>query len=38
MTKEAAFRRKVCFGLAIVAVVGLVGVGLNEVIFFVPRN
>lgn len=38
MTKEAAFRRKVCFGLVIVAVVGLVGVGLNEVLFFVPRN
>ena len=38
MTKEAAFRRKVSFGLAIVAVVGLVGVGLNEVLFFVPRN
>jgi uncharacterized membrane protein (DUF4010 family) len=38
MTKEAAFRRRVCFGLALVAVVGLVGVGLNEVIFLVPRN
>jgi uncharacterized membrane protein (DUF4010 family) len=38
MTKEAALRRKACLGLALVAVVGLVGVGVNEVIFaFAPR-
>jgi uncharacterized membrane protein (DUF4010 family) len=38
MTKEAPFRRKACLGLALVAVVGLVGVGVNEVIFaFAPR-
>ena len=32
MTKEVAFKRRVCLGLALVAVVGLVGVGLNEMI------
>ena len=38
MTKEAAFKRRVCLGLALVAVVGLVGVGLNEMIsVFAPR-
>jgi uncharacterized membrane protein (DUF4010 family) len=37
MTKEAAFKRKVCSGLAFVAVVGLVGVGANDVIFALPR-
>ena len=38
MTKEAAFKRRVCPGLALVAVVGLVGVGLNEMIsVFAPR-
>jgi hypothetical protein len=38
MTKEAAFKRKICFELALVAVVGLVGVGLNEMILvFAPR-
>jgi hypothetical protein len=38
MTKETAFKRRVCLGLALVAVVGLVGVGLNEMIsVFAPR-
>ena len=38
MTKEVAFKRRVCVGLALVAVVGLVGVGLNEMIsIFAPR-
>jgi uncharacterized membrane protein (DUF4010 family) len=32
MAKEAAFRRKMCRGLAMVAVFGFVGAGLNEVI------
>jgi uncharacterized membrane protein (DUF4010 family) len=38
MTKEAVFKRRVCLGLALVAMVGLVGVGLNEMISaFAPR-
>jgi hypothetical protein len=38
MIKEAAFRKRVCLGLALVAVVGLVGVGLDEMIsVFAPR-
>jgi uncharacterized membrane protein (DUF4010 family) len=38
MTKEPAFRSKVCLGLAMVAVFGFVGVGLNEVIsVFAPH-
>jgi uncharacterized membrane protein (DUF4010 family) len=38
MTKEGAFKRRVCLGLVLVAVVGLVGVGLNEMIsVFAPR-
>jgi hypothetical protein len=38
MTKEAAFRKRVCLRLALVAVVGLVGVGLDEMIsVFAPR-
>jgi uncharacterized membrane protein (DUF4010 family) len=36
--KEVAFKRRVCLGLALVAVVGLLGVGLNEMItVFAPR-
>ena len=38
MTKGSAFRSKVCLGLAMVAVFGLVGLGLNEVIsVFAPH-
>jgi uncharacterized membrane protein (DUF4010 family) len=38
MTKETAFKRRVCLGLALVAIVGLLGVGLNEMIsVFAPR-
>jgi uncharacterized membrane protein (DUF4010 family) len=38
MTKEATFRRKICLGLAMVALFGFVGTGLNEVLsVFVPH-
>jgi uncharacterized membrane protein (DUF4010 family) len=38
MTKDASFNRRVCLGLAFVAAVGLVGVGLDEMIsIFAPR-
>jgi len=38
MKKEVAFQKKGVRGVALVAVVGLVGVGLNEMIsIFAPR-